>query len=58
MSLTSLSATLCLRSVVSLSLSAARHVGLSSRPERQPEGESNRERDAGSDNQSGHFTGG
>lgn len=36
---------------------AARHVGLGSRPERQPEGEPDRERHAGSHGQSGHVTG-
>lgn len=41
----------------SLCLSAARDVGLASRPERQSEGESNRERHAGSDHQSSHLTG-
>lgn len=49
--------TVCLRRVFSSSSSAARYVGLGSRTERQSEGESNRERHAGSDGQSGHFTG-
>lgn len=39
-------------------LSAAGHVGLCARTERQPEGEPDRERHAGSDSQSGHLTGG
>lgn len=43
--------------VSSLCLSAARYVGLGSRAERQSEGESDRERHAGSDGQSGDFTG-
>lgn len=41
----------------SLSFSAARYMGLSSRTQRQSEGESNRKRHAGGDGQSGHFTG-
>lgn len=41
----------------SLCLSAARYVGLGSRAERQSEGESDRKRHAGSDGQSGDFTG-
>lgn len=40
-----------------LCLSTARHLGLAPRPERQPEGESDRERHAGSDHQGGHLTG-
>lgn len=55
--LTPLYCTVCLHPVFSLSLSAARYVGLGSRTERQSEGESNREWHAGRDGQSGHFTG-
>lgn len=36
---------------------AAGYMGLGSRTQRQPEGESNRERHAGGDGQGGHFTG-
>lgn len=40
-----------------LCLLSARHLGFGPRSERQPEGESDRERDAGSDHQSGDLTG-